>query len=84
MSTIEVMRQKLAALSPLRLEIVDQSAKHAGHAGAGSGGHYELLIVSEQFRGKPQLACHRMIFELLAEMMQKEIHALRIRACAPE
>jgi BolA protein len=75
------MREKLAALSPTQLDITDDSASHAGHAGAKSGGgHFFLTIVSEQFVGKLTLARHRMIYDALGDMMQREIHALSIKA----
>ena len=84
MSTPEMIRERLAPLRPERLEIEDESARHAGHEGAKSGGgHYRLTIVSEQFSGKSSLARHRMIHDLLGEMMQKEIHAISIKAYTP-
>lgn len=84
MSTPEKIRERLAPLSPERLEIEDESARHAGHEGAkGGGGHYRLTIVSAQFADKSLLARHRMINELLGEMLQKEIHAISIKAHAP-
>lgn len=80
-----LMRQKLAALEPEELEIVDESHLHAGHAGARSGGgHYLLRIVSRQFAGKSTIARHRMIYSALGEMMQGQIHALHIQATTPE
>ena len=85
MSTIEQMQQKLAILSPSAIQIIDDSAKHAGHAGAKSGGgHYQLDIISTEFTGKPTLARHRMIYDALGEMMQQQIHALSIKAQTPE
>lgn len=84
MSTVERMRDKLAALAPLRLEIADDSAKHAGHAGARDGGHYRLTIVSPRFSGCATIERHRLIYEALGSMMRGEIHALSIRALAPE
>lgn len=85
MSTIEQMQQKLAILSPSAIQIIDDSAKHAGHAGAKSGGgHYQLDITSTEFTGKPTLARHRMIYDALGEMMQQQIHALSIKAQTPE
>ncbi|MGB9150327.1 MAG: BolA family protein [Burkholderiales bacterium] len=75
------MQEKLAALAPAQLDIADESAAHAGHAGAKSGGgHFFLTIVSESFAGKPTLARHRMIYDALGDMMQREIHALSIKA----
>ena len=84
MNTPEKIRERLAALAPERLEIEDESARHAGHESAkGGGGHYRLTIVSAQFTDKSLIARHRMINELLAEMMQKEIHAISIKAYTP-
>ncbi len=85
MSVALMIEQKLAALQPSRLEITDDSARHAGHEGAkGGGGHYSLTIVSPQFSGKNTVARHRLIHAALAPMMQQQIHALAIRAYAPE
>lgn len=80
----EQIRARLAVLDPLRIEIDDDSARHAGHAGAGSGGHYRLTIVSPRFSGKSTLERHRMIYSALHELMQHGIHALNIRAYAPD
>ena len=78
------MQEKLAALDPQRLEILDDSAKHAGHAGAKEGGHYRLTIVSPRFSGCATMQRHRLIYEALGPMMRGEIHALSIKALAPE
>jgi BolA protein len=84
MSTPGKIRERLAMLSPERLEIEDESARHAGHEGAkGGGGHYRLTIVSARFADKSLLARHRMINELLGEMLQNEIHAISIKAYTP-
>jgi BolA protein len=82
----EEMRRRLGALAPLRMELVDESAKHAGHAGAAPGGntHWNLTIVSAAFTGKPTVARHRMIYQALGELMQNPIHALAIRARSPD
>lgn len=85
MSTIELIRQKLSVLEPEKIEIVDESARHAGHEGAKSGGgHYLLTIVSRRFSGKSALARHRMVYTALQEMMHKNIHALSVKAYTPE
>jgi BolA protein len=85
MSTMEQMRDKLSALSPESMEILDESAKHAGHEGAKSGGgHYWLTIVSPRFAGQGTLARHRLVYEALGDMMHKEIHALSIKAYTPD
>lgn len=84
-SRVEMMRQRLATLAPVSLDITDESYKHAGHAGARSGGgHYTLRIISEQFAGKNTMARHRMIYSALGEMMKREIHALNILANTPD
>jgi BolA protein len=85
MNVAHSIEQKLAALQPSRLDLADDSALHAGHEGARSGGgHYRLTIVSEQFSGKNTVARHRMIYAALGPMMQQQIHALAIRAYAPD
>ena len=80
------MEQRLrAALQPLRLEIKDESAKHAGHAGArDGGGHFDVTIVATQFAGKGLLQRHRLVYDALGEAMRKDIHALSIHAFSPE
>ncbi|WP_332673249.1 BolA family protein [Aromatoleum sp.] len=81
MTTVEDIRQRLLALQPESLEIEDESALHAGHAGArGGGGHYRLTIVAECFEGKNTVARHRLIYGALGEMMRTRVHALAIRA----
>jgi BolA protein len=78
------IERSLAALAPESLEVVDESAAHAGHAGARSGGgHYRLVIVARAFAGKPAQLRHRMVYEALGPMMKSEIHALAIKAYAP-
>jgi BolA protein len=85
MNTVELMKQKLAALEPAVIRITDESARHAGHEGAkAGGGHYLLTIVSSQFVGKPPLARHRLVYHALQEMMHKNIHALSVKAYTPE
>jgi len=80
-SVPERIRARLAALSPIELEIQDDSALHAGHAGArDGGGHYRLYIVSAAFEGRSTVARHRLVYEAVGDMMKKEIHALAIRA----
>jgi len=78
------IEQSLAALEPDLLEIYDESGEHVGHAGArDGGGHYQLLIVSKQFDGKNAVARHRLVYQALAAMMQRQIHALAITALTP-
>ncbi len=81
MSAPDEMRARLKTLSPQRVEIHDDSALHAGHAGARSGGgHFRLTIVSDAFTGIRTIARHRMVYEALGDMMKTRIHALAIQA----
>ena len=86
MSVAARIRERLAALEPMQLELVDESAEHAGHAGARPGGntHWRLTIVSPRFAGQPTVARHRMVYQALGELMQNPIHALAISARSPE
>ena len=84
MTVADRIESSLAALAPESLEIVDESAAHAGHAGAQSGGgHYRLLIVARAFEGKSMQLRHRMVYDALGPMMTHDIHALAIKAYAP-
>jgi BolA protein len=82
---LERIRERLtAALAPLECQLDDDSASHAGHAGAASGGgHYNLRIVSRQFEGLKLVTRHRLVYDSVHDMMHKEIHALAIIALAP-
>jgi BolA family transcriptional regulator, general stress-responsive regulator len=81
---VQQIRNRLAELAPLALEVVDDSAKHAGHAGArGGAGHFDVTVVSERFNGLSQVARHRLVYGLLADLIPQKIHALAIRALAP-
>ena len=71
-------------LAPESLIVEDDSASHAGHAGAASGSHYNLTIVSAGFQGKSRVARHRLVYDALAEAMRNGIHALAIAAYTPE
>jgi BolA protein len=85
MSVIDAMRASLAVLEPTVIEIIDDSAKHAGHAGArDGGGHYRLSIVSPRFAGCRTMERHRLVYDALGPLMKREIHALGITAKAPD
>jgi len=85
MNMEQAIRDRLSVLKPVALELHDESAAHVGHAGAASGGgHWQLTIVSDAFRGKPSVARHRMVYEALGDLMERDIHALKIEAFAPE
>ena len=69
---------------PISCQIEDDSAKHAGHAGAASGGgHFSVKIVSKQFETLNRLTRHRLVYDAVGDMMHTEIHALAISALAP-
>lgn len=83
-STESLIRERLTALDPERIEIVDDSARHAGHPGAREGGHFRLRVVAPVFAGKTPLARHRLVIETLGELMQCRIHAVSIQALTPD
>ena len=82
----EKIRARLQqTLAPIQLEIIDESAKHAGHAGAASGGgHFIVKIVSSAFTDRSPIQRHRLVYEAVDDMMHREIHALSIQASTPE
>lgn len=82
MNTVDMIRERLTTLSPLTLEVFDDSHEHAGHAGAreSGGGHFQVVLVSDQFEGKQQVARHRMVYQAVSDLMPAKIHALAIRA----
>ena len=67
----EIEARLRGALAPSELVLRDDSALHAGHAGAREGGHYHALIVSERFRNLPRVARHRLVYDALAELMKR-------------
>lgn len=79
------MRDRLQkGLSPLSLEIIDDSHRHVGHPGAQHGAsHFSVNIVSQKFAGLSLIQCHRMVYELLRELIPDEIHALKINTSSP-
>ena len=83
-ATVERICQRLQALQPQAVQIEDDSAKHAGHPGAASGGgHYRLRMVSHRFEGLSRLARHRLVYDSLGQMMQREVHALSMVLLTP-
>ena len=79
------LEARLAKLSPVMLDIRDDSARHAGHAGAAAGGrHFSVTIVSEHFLGLTTLARHRAILERVGDLIPYPVHALAIEAYAPD
>jgi BolA family transcriptional regulator, general stress-responsive regulator len=86
MSVAETIRQKLTdGLAPLRLDIVDESHRHAGHAGARPEGetHFAVTIVSAAFVGLGRVARQRLIYQILADELATRVHALALTTLAP-
>ena len=86
MRIADVIRHRLtAALAPVSLDLVDESARHAGHAGARPQGesHFRVTIVAAVFAGKSRIERHRLVFEALGGLMESDIHALAITALTP-
>lgn len=90
MSYADRIRRKVTeGLAPVRLELVDQSHQHAGHAGAAAAGpggetHFDLVVVSSAFAGLSRVARQRRVHELVADELAERVHALSIRALTPE
>ncbi len=82
--TAEIRTALERALAPASIEIFDDSARHAGHAGAREGGHFRVTLISAAFEGRAQLERHRMVYAAVASMMGRGIHALNIVARTPE
>ncbi len=83
---VALIRNKLqAAFAPVELEIIDDSRRHAGHAGARDGrGHFQVRILSQHFSGKKTIERHRMVYAALGSLMQTDIHALAVVASSPD
>jgi BolA protein len=82
---VEKIRQLLnAQLAPVSLEIRDDSAQHAGHAGAREGGHFSVVVVSEQFAGRTRIQRHQLVYDAVSTLMRTDIHALSIQARTPQ
>ena len=84
-SVAGTLEARLAPLAPIVFELADDSADHVGHAGAAAGGgHFSLLIVSEQFTGLTRLARHRAVLDRVSDLIPHPVHALAIRAYTPD
>ncbi len=83
--TTELIKNALnEALNPSQLDIIDNSAAHAGHAGARSGGgHYQVKIVASVFENKTLVQRHQLVYSALGDLMKQQIHALSINALTP-
>ena len=83
----QAIRDKLtAAFQPERLEVVDDSARHAGHAGAREGGesHFNVVIVAAAFKGQGRVQRQRAVYTALSEELAGPVHALSVKAFAPD
>jgi BolA protein len=82
---MEKIRTRLqGTFAPLECQLQDESAQHAGHVGAASGGgHYRLRLVSDQFEGLNLVKRHRLVYDSVHDMMNTEIHALAMTTLAP-
>jgi len=85
-ATVERIRERLTrALAPVELEIEEESAAHVGHAGAQSGGgHYRVTVVSPAFSGLTRVARHRLVYDALHDLMQRDVHALALSLVTPD
>ena len=84
-SVADTLQARLAELRPSMLDIQDDSAQHAGHAGSEAGGrHFSVTIVSEHFLGLSRLARHRAVLDRVGDLIPHPVHALAIRAYAPD
>lgn len=82
---VEQLTERLrTGLEPETLEVIDESHHHVGHAGAADGrGHFTVLVVSQRFAGLNTVRRHRLVYEIVGDMMTTDIHALSIQALAP-
>jgi len=81
---LERLNERLQTLDPVRLEVIDDSHRHAGHAGAADGrGHFTVIVVSHRFAGLTRLRRHRLVYDVVGDLMATDIHALSIHALAP-
>ena len=84
MNLVAEIEHRLQVLEPKLIEIIDDSRKHAGHAGArDGGGHFRLRIIAACFSDLGVIARHRLVYDALGTLMRREIHALSIDASAP-
>ena len=84
MSLVDEIHARLAFLESSQLEITDDSAQHQGHAGNTGGGHFTLTLTSSHFSGKSPIMRHRVVYQALEDLIPSRIHALSIKAFAPD
>ena len=81
---MQMIKDGLVSLEPIEIKIEDEGHLHVGHAGAKSGGHFKLFIVSKQFNNMSQINRHKLVYKTLDTLLKTEIHALSIRAKTPD
>ncbi len=81
----QIRETLIVALEPIRLDVINESHLHAGHAGSpGTGSsHFRVLVVSQRFAGQSRIARHRLVNDALGDLLRDKIHALAIKAYAP-
>lgn len=84
MHLTDIIKSRLATLNPINLDIQDDSALHAGHKGNSGGGHFTVKIVSSHFSQKSQIMRHRLVYQLLNDLIPQQIHAISILAISPD
>ena len=84
MHLTDIIKSRLDPLEPINIEIQDDSALHAGHKGNTGGGHFTVKIVSSQFSQKSQIMRHRLVYQLLNDLIPQQIHAISILAISPD
>ncbi len=81
---IDILRERLQVLDPVQLDIEDESHLHAGHAGSqGGASHFRATIVAESFSNQPMIAQHRLVYDLLRDLIPYPVHALALKTRAP-
>ena len=81
---MQLIKNGLSDLEPVKMNIEDEGHLHIGHAGAKSGGHFKLFIVSKLFKNMSQIDRHKLVYKTLQDLMRTEIHALSITAKSPD
>ena len=81
---MEMINENLQALKPIKIDIQDEGHLHVGHAGAKSGGHFKLYIVSDMLTDISTINRHKLIYQCLHKLMKTDIHALSIKALSPK
>ena len=81
---IKMISDRLMILNPMDLDIIDEGHLQIGHEGAKKGGHFKVIVVSDQFKNKTLLERHRLVYDAMGELMETEIHALSITATTPD